>query len=293
MPYTPLTAAELSRTLGLKRCGDSYHGNCGTCGYVNGLSARQKGDTLLLKCFGAGCTFEEIIKSIRTPAAPAVVRLGQRSSCGSSLRQLRHFPTSETVKAIWSESIPIHNTLAETYLGRRGITTSLPQTLRFNPRLWHGPSKKSLSALVACIQDINGHIKSVHRTFLSPDGSKANVTPNKMVKGPFGGCAIRLGVPEGTLAVAEGVETALSVQQQSGYPTWACISAGGMMAVEIPLTVQTLLIFADNDENRVGETAANTLVQRYSRMGKTVKVILPPEVGLDWNDVLMNGGIVA
>ena len=59
------------------------------------------------------------------------------------------------------------------------------------------------------------------------------------------GCAIHIGETGEVLALAEGIETALSVAISTNIPCWACICAHGLEVVEIPQTVREVLIFAD------------------------------------------------
>jgi len=42
------------------------------------------------------------------------------------------------------------------------------------------------------------------------------------------GLSCHLAAPSNEIAVAEGIETALSVQLATGIPTWAALSAGGL-----------------------------------------------------------------
>jgi phage/plasmid primase-like uncharacterized protein len=82
--------------------------------------------------------------------------------------------------------------------------------------------------MLAAISDAKGRMLALHRTYLAPDGSaKAPVQPPKMTLGQVAGLACHLGIPSTEIAVAEGIDTALSVQLATGIPTWAAISAGG------------------------------------------------------------------
>jgi hypothetical protein len=115
------------------------------------------------------------------------------------------------------------------------------------------------------------------------------------------GCAIRLGgMPDnGVLGVAEGIETALAVIRATGMPCWSLISTGIMTSVKIPDTVHTVIIWADLDASLGGQMAAETLKNRLVEEGYRVIVMLPqrpiPENGksVDWNDVLLQDGILA
>jgi putative DNA primase/helicase len=56
-----------------------------------------------------------------------------------------------------------------------------------------------------------------------------------------------------------------------------------------PEEVETVVVYADNDENYAGQASAygvaNKLVTRY---GKKVEIRIPPRKGWDWNDTLLN-----
>src|SRR5208282_4913964 len=113
---------------------------------------------------------------------------------------------------------------------------------------------------------INNRPIGIHRTFLARDGNgKAAASPDKMMLGKVGGGAVRLAPVSEKLAVCEGLETALSVQQATGIPTWAALSAGGiekLMLPPLPLA-SDIIIAADHDESGVGQRAAAHAAQRW------------------------------
>jgi hypothetical protein len=122
---------------------------------------------------------------------------------------------------------------------------------------------------------------------LLPDGSgKADLDPNKMTYGPTAGGAIRLAPigPDGKLAVAEGIESALSFFQMTGTPTWSAICAKGIELLVLPVEAREVIIACDSDP--VGIEAAERAAQRWLRPGRQVFIAKPP-AGLDFNDVLM------
>ncbi|WP_455709728.1 DUF7146 domain-containing protein [Mameliella alba] len=56
---------------------------------------------------------------------------------------------SAKAKGLWREAQPITGTIAEAYmLEARGITCALPDTLRFHPSCWHGPSASRQPAFI-------------------------------------------------------------------------------------------------------------------------------------------------
>jgi putative DNA primase/helicase len=141
--------------------------------------------------------------------------------------------------------------------------------------------------MLARVDTPAGTMATVHRTYLTIDGHKADVpSPKKLmpcaIDGASAGGAVRLYPARETLCIAEGIETALAVRLQSGYPAWAAISATGMAHVVLPAIVQTVLICADHDQP--GIEAAHALANRLLREGRQVKILLPPTPGTDWAD---------
>jgi putative DNA primase/helicase len=127
----------------------------------------------------------------------------------------------------------------------------------------------------------------LHRTYLTPDGHKAPVpTPKKLMSpalpGATRGAAIRLLPAGATLAVSEGIETALAVHLGTGLPVWATICAQGMAALVVPDTVRLVVIGADHDAP--GLQAAKALARRMLAEGRRVKIVTPDTPGADWAD---------
>ena len=98
------------------------------------------------------------------------------------------------------------------------------------------------------------------------------------------GGAIRLYAPDETLAVTEGIETALAVRCATGLPVWATSSAGGMARLIIPPAVRLVVICADHDPQ--GIKAARELARRLLREQRRVKMLIPDTPGSDWADRL-------
>jgi phage/plasmid primase-like uncharacterized protein len=132
---------------------------------------------------------------------------------------------------------------------------------------------------------------AIHRTYLQSNGSgKAFADPNKASLGPVGGGAVRLAKPEPGewLAVAEGIETALSVAAACAMPAWAALSAVGTRTLVLPPEITSVLICADNDANGVGQRAAHQAAQRWLAETRRVRIALPPEPDTDMADVLID-----
>ena len=94
--------------------------------------------------------------------------------------------------------------------------------------------------------------------------------------------------PGQPLGFAEGVETAISAGMLHGHPVWATLSTSGLESVEWPAGLQHGIVYADNDESLAGHAAAWKLAHRMKVKGvERVDVVMPPEPGVDWNDILM------
>jgi len=256
------------------------------------------GGRLLAHCH-AGCAFPAILNALRG--------LGVIEGCQiyapTAAADLTHNHAAEEAEAIrregqalsiWREALPIHDTIAETYLREvRGITCPLPAKLRFHPSAWHGPSAKRMPAMVALVEGCKR--VAIHRTYLRPDGhGKAMVAPDKMMLGATAGGAVSVsGAPAGPLVVAEGIETALSLASgllRIPATVWAALSTSGIRRLSLPIEAGRLTIAADGDEP--GRTAANALAERASSLGWQVSLLPAPD-DRDWNDILNAKGNVA
>ena len=108
--------------------------------------------------------------------------------------------------------------------------------------------------------------------------------------------AVQLGAPspDKWLVIAEGIETTLSVMEATELPGWVSLSANGLRGLELPPEVKRIIICADNDQNKVGQTAANETATKLARKGYRVKIAMPAiPVGCnlkkyDFNDLLMD-----
>ena len=93
------------------------------------------------------------------------------------------------------------------------------------------------------------------------------------------GAAVRLYEATDRLAITEGIENALAVRLATGWPTWAATSATLLSKVRLPASVREIAIWADHD--KVGLAAAAKLESRLTEQGRSVRVHVPPEKGMD------------
>lgn len=204
------------------------------------------------------------------------------------LRALKYSPMDERQKPM------------QRYLQHRaidGLDESILRDLRFEERSFDRESRCWYPAMLAAVRDVAGQLVTLHRTLLTSDGLKAEVsTPKRLMRLPEGrtisGCAIHFGEPHEVLAVAEGIETALSVVVATGFSCWACICAHGLEVVEIPVGVREVLIFADKDRSLTGVRAAQVLANRLNECGVATRVVTirdeirESQKGIDINDLL-------
>jgi putative DNA primase/helicase len=193
--------------------------------------------------------------------------------------------TRAELNRMWKRAKPIAlGSPAEKYLLARCGLEVFPRQLR---ELDNGAPE-----MIAMVSDSAGDPVTLHRTFLTPEGTKANGvgrSARKLMPGPLpDSAAIRLSYFQDDdvskiLGVAEGIETALSVRQLFGVQCWSLINSVMMAKWSPPAGVEKIIIFGDNDRNFAGQAAAYKLANRLS--GKMeVEVRLPDQVG-DWNDV--------
>ncbi len=165
---------------------------------------------LLLTCY-AGCSFREIIQALirigllGKQAYDHALSLSKQIS--ADLKRAKQ--KAERAKAIWQQSQPIKNTLAETYLRMRDITCDLPTDLRFYDKCLH-PSGGTLPALVALVKGAGSF--AIHRTFLKDNGCKTDQKPAKAMLGSVTGGGVHLSQANPKhLVICEGIETGLSL----------------------------------------------------------------------------------
>lgn len=206
-------------------------------------------------------------------------------------------PTDEqkrkALRALWKRSGPVvEGDPVSKYLRGRGIDMNPPADLltALNCR-YQGDSVSHHRAMLAMIRDVAGKPTSLHRTYLTNDGHKADVeSVRRLMPGKLEpGCAVRLTPVAETLGIAEGIETAMSATILTGVPCWAALNTSLLELWELPEGVKKVVIFADNDANFAGEKAAYQLAFKLvsKRRGVVQEIKVPETTGWDWNDVLI------
>ena len=289
-----MNAAAIAATLDdARREGRAWRCRCPVHRGVSLVLRDGDNGRVLATCWG-GCNRLDVLAELRRRGlldgradfAPRIVSPPRRDDDASR--------TARALK-IWNNSERGDGTIATRYLASRGIVLDRwPPSLRFSPRCPQpkdgaGNFASPLPAMVALVEHVERGPVAVHCTYLRLDGTgKADIQKSKAIFGPVAGGAVRFGAPRAGewLAVAEGLETALSVMVACLMPAWAALSAGGIKNLILPPEATHIVVCADNDANGTGERAAENAAARWLAEGRRVRVAMPPEPDTDMADVL-------
>jgi putative DNA primase/helicase len=205
--------------------------------------------------------------------------------------------SSHGLRRIWDAAAPIRaEDAAARYLTLRHLPFDA-HGLRLAPVCRHiSEPDHAISyhpALLEAYQAPDGRCTGLQRLWLTEDGQKADVMPQRKTIGHLvDGGAVRLMPPAGAvLGIAEGVETALAAAQLFKVPVWAALNAGRLEVWLPPAGITKVMIFGDNDENERGQDAAWQLENRLIDAGIETSVHIPEKSGTDWNDALMRAEV--
>jgi len=238
-------------------CHNDRHPSCGML------------DSGHLKCF-ANCSSEDV--------AAALDRMGFKDDGIAPRRRSRieiasdRRSSAEYAQKIWSECdvTPYNTSTVASYLKHRGITLPVPPCMR----------RWQLNGWIARVTDLSGTITAVqHRLPI-----KHPITEGWLSSGEAIHAAECLGED---LALAEGLETALSVIQLTHLPCWATCGAKRLPYIKIPSYVRNLHIFMEHDE--AGIACSHKALDVYVAQGFNVRLV--PTTDKRWkdaNDILQN-----
>ncbi|MEL7028473.1 MAG: toprim domain-containing protein [Pseudomonadota bacterium] len=255
----------------------------------DGLSIKD-GDDGLIVYSHHGYSYDEIMGYLRDKGVDC---RNNRKDRNVARRQTRNADASNTgsAQAIWRSSSGVVTPYVDAYLRRRGLNPSAALDLREHGSLYHGPTRGSFPAMVAAVKRWpSDDVLAIHRTYLDHAAPrKAPVVPAKMMLGPCRGGAVRLSHLGETLAIAEGIETALSYQELFKTPCWAALSCAQFEHFVVPDGVRELIFVLDNDANRASFRAYERAAERLWRMGlKIYSEVCPLPYPSDFNDLLMS-----
>jgi hypothetical protein len=296
-----LTAGEIAAALGGRRIGSNSYVACCPAHEDRSpsLSLTDTGDGLTLWHCHAGCSQRDVRDALvdrglwpRPGDAGEPVRRGNPKRRSKPARQTEPPEDVEDRRqkalALWRRSRRIQGTIAEIYLrAERGITCALPATLRYLPGndryppamiaafgLAHEPEPGVLAIEADAV-------RAVHLTKLTADGRKHPDEPGKIMIGSAPGVPIVLAPMNDLLglAIAEGIEDALSIHQATGLGAWAAGSAGRMPAIAeaVPDYCDCVTVVADGD--KAGTDNAEDLVRWLNARGIHAEMVPLVEAG--------------
>ncbi|MBC5767610.1 DUF7146 domain-containing protein [Ramlibacter albus] len=216
------------------------------------------------------------------------------------------------MKAIWDAARPVTaGDPVDRYMQMRVPGMAIEhQMLRFHPALdyWAPPQEVDgkpvllgkFPAMVAKAFNVDGEFVQIHKTYLTPEGFKAEVPVVKKMERGVGASAFfvpMMAVTGDTLGICEGLETGWAAAMFRGIPVWPCLTGGSMAGFQLPEslldTVSRVVIFADNDERKpvaaqggtklrcAGSFYAEQAAQRVRAQGKRVLIVKALRVGTD------------
>jgi putative DNA primase/helicase len=276
------------------------HGPCPCCGGVDRFRWDNKDGSGSHYCSGCGAGrsgFDLIEKYTGKPFKEVAKEIDQFLGANPIEKVIPIDDNTKTIariKRIGSElqRLTIGDAVYK-YLHSRGIDDVPTEFLRIHPSLsyWHLTQKLGdFPAMVAAFTRPDGVRESLHLTYLTNDGRKADVPKPKKAAGKIqglSGTAIRLSPVTEHIALTEGIETALSVKKLYGFNCWATYSDTGMAEFIPPEGVKAVSIYLDVDESFAGQAAAYTLAKRLKNKGYSVLVADHLPMGKDYNDLLL------
>jgi putative DNA primase/helicase len=211
------------------------------------------------------------------------------------IRRVSNEAKSELARRTYARLAQAIGTLVQIYLLSRSITI-VPSILRFGWCTHRNFKPARFPVMAAPVVDISGYQTGIHLTYLRADGSGkadfADRSDQRECRGMIRGGAIRLMPhdPTRALGIGEGIENSLTGAKIFNIPAWSAVSAGGIKTVELPPEVRDIVIFADNDASGIGWNNALVAEERWLNEDRSVRIVIPPIVGTDFNDVLKERG---
>ncbi|MDD5395500.1 MAG: toprim domain-containing protein [Thiothrix sp.] len=225
----------------------------------------------------------------------------------------------DSLNHVWKDSVTLSSPEARParrYFANRGITNVDyrkidSKMIRFVPLLDYFEEDEKTGkhrstgkypAIVTMVCDANGRPSTIHRTYITPEGTKAPVqSPKKLMRhcaeDLFGAMQIAVIGKSKVLAVTEGIETALAVMSVFNVPAWAAGNAYLLENFAPPKGVD-VVIYADKDQpskqhpDGHGQSSAKLLLKRLWTEGIKASIKLPDseiphgKKSVDWHDVV-------
>lgn len=215
----------------------------------------------------------------------------------------------QSLKRAWGKAMAIEDTPALAYLKSRVHALNpewLAPSFRYHPSMFHfdeGTANKSnLPCMLSRVVDASSpsQVVTIHRTYITEKGQKANVTPDQVKKlmpatvEKVRGESIKLNTSNSNIViVTEGIENGLAwvMACKNRYSVYAAINCNNMANFKWPQGTTLLLIAGDHDRVnpktglRPGLHNALLLKERATQSGIKAVVKIPAVQDIDWDDL--------
>ena len=181
--------------------------------------------------------------------------------------------SADFARATFEQALPIDDVpKVAGYLAARGglDISGCTDELRYGPStVWEDERRKCL--LVRYRNLINDEVTGIVRILL--DEPEAWPKTQRKMLGVMRLAAAKLAPVTNTLAVAEGVETALAANMLGYGPAWALGSAGAIANLPVLPAIERLILLTENNEASC--QATDRCSQRWLRAGRDVITVVP------------------
>ncbi|MCG2583903.1 primase-helicase zinc-binding domain-containing protein [Massilia sp. TS11] len=249
---------------------------------------------------GSGRGFQLLRGVFGWPTAQAIAQLRAflaRHGIPPPLMQRNGRKAASRALELWEQGHPVSaDNIVGRYLARFGLRFGqISSKLRYHPAVDFINSldgkhfrHSALPAMLAAIENEQGELVSLHRTYLLDRASVPQALARKRMHRTIDGAVVRLAAPASDLVVTLDIESALTVGAYLGSAAWAVLDHHGLGRLVVPACVGRLDVFTANDSDRAheGQAAAFALATRlkHERADITVEVHVPPHPGQRWSD---------
>lgn len=180
--------------------------------------------------------------------------------------------TAERAASIWKDAAPVFSEVDHPYLQRKRVKP-------FGIRI----SKDGSRLIIPLYTEAR---KLMNLQFIDADGNKRFLSGGKKKE-----CFSVIGNSTGLerLLICEGWATGASLHEELGIFVMVAMDAGNLepvaQAARRLFPHAEIIIAGDNDASGTGQAAANKAARAVGG-----KVLIPPQLGQDWNDVLTMEG---
>ena len=191
-----MTAETIARALGGRKAGCGWTARCPAHDDREpSLSIRDADRKVLVHCH-AGCDQRDVVAALKERGLWAgkersPLRQSRRRKVSPPRPDPDQAERSAVALSIWQSTISADGTPVDAYLASRGLTGTLPPSLRFHSGLKHSSGGNWPGMVALVTRGADDTPLAIHRTFLAREGhGKAPVEPARMMLGPCRGGAV-------------------------------------------------------------------------------------------------------